>query len=140
MLDYSSQNIFSSPPGSTLVFALDTRGEGDGVDLLRLRFPLTYRAYRKFCIRHAPGEAFIAPEENGYVIACLITKTDYDTDDDILDNTRFALDNLVRSKSYLTYYSIKLNYGVFSVRWYDTEKIIEDFVNKFNVNWVICNG
>lgn len=101
----------------------------------------SFQEYKEGC--RASG--FEAPEmvishewRTGPYIVSLIVSRGYGKQKDppgtILKNTKFLLENL-HPKNYVRFHSPKINSGLFGVPWEETEKIIQEFVNRTGCEW-----
>ena len=146
MIKYEKMNLFDAPKESVLVHACNSRGTwGAGIAReFKNKFPNAFYVYNKQCkIQNyrAAGTGVLIRDDD-YYIGCLITSMDYglnvSTESDILDYTTKALDCLLIVKE-LKFYSNKFNSGLFRVPWEKTEIILNDFVNKHNIDWTVCD-
>lgn len=148
-------SLFEAPERSLLVHACNGQGVwGSGIAKeFKNRFSLAHRLYREFCEENddSTGKSKIC-SDNGYWIGNLITSKGYgtmlETEDSILVNTTLAINDLLTklNKNELSnlslnteIYSNKFNSGLFRVPWEKTEKILNVFVDKYNINWIICD-
>jgi ADP-ribose 1''-phosphate phosphatase len=114
-----------------LVHSCNARGIwGTGIAVeFKNRFPESYAFYHEFCEQEKEklvGVSILCPEENGYVIGCLITSDGYgkfkDTPEDILKHTRLALPCVLAENRPI--HSNRFNSGLFNVLWDDTERVL----------------
>lgn len=148
-IQYKKMSLFDAPKNSVLVHACNAKGVwGSGIAKeFKSLFPNAFEEYNKYCNTNLPyhtvGTALVTKPENSYKIGCLITSSDFgarlNAEQLILNHTKHALDNLVENSNESVYYSNKFNSGYFKVPWEKTEKLIDDFVKKYNKVWVICN-
>lgn len=155
MIVHKEGSLFDAPKGSILVHAVNAQGMwGSGIALeFKKRFPGSYWWYRqnvlsrKFTAENGypVGYSFLCPEENGYIVGCLVTSWDYgtrrDTQDVILKQTETALKSLMGLKNVIetpvTICSNKFNSGLFGVPWSDTESILESIVLGYKGDWIV---
>lgn len=148
-LVYKKMNLLDAPKGSVLVHACNAKGVwGSGIAKeMKKRFPEAYKDYKHFCnmIWYPVGRYYMS-DENDKCIVSLITSEGYgdsvDSPNEILVNTSVALHDLAAHhfayNNTMTVYSNKFNSGLFKVPWEETEKIIKVFVDKYNLDWVVC--
>lgn len=153
MLKYKKMSLFDAEPGSILVHSCNAHGVwGSGIAAqFKEKFPRAFSQYNNYCKimfgedRYGTvGTCFTANEEN-YDIGCLITSLSYgkdkDNPDEILLQTILALNEFCKDNgdTFSTIYSNKFNSGLFNVPWKKTEKTLEYFVKRYNLNWVVCD-
>lgn len=136
-------SLFDAPKGSMLIHAVSTRSVwGSGIaKQFKPRFPESFQFYKDFCEEEGSdllGIAMECPEENGYTVVNLVTSIDYgdkkDSKDEILANTRRALDNFIWVNGGLftgELHSCKFNSGLFGVPWEETEKVLIAVLDKY---------
>lgn len=137
-------SLFEAPGGSLLVHACNAKGVwGSGIAKeFKERFPTAYKRYNQFCQNKNPLGAGQLFEDNGYFIGCLITSSGFanslDSKDAILVHTTLALKDLMSFQE-MNIYSNKFNSGLFKVPWEETEKILKVFVERYDLNWTVCD-
>lgn len=151
-------SLFNAPKNSVLVHGCNGRGIwGAGIaKSFKEKYPNAFKEYGAYCahklntdpLNGASATALLTAEDNGHRIGCLISSLDYgdkkDSPDKIALNTILALKDLL---SYLnTYqlktdpiYSNKFNSGLFKVPWHTTERILKFFVERYDINWIVCD-
>lgn len=158
MLSYKKMSLFDATIGGILVHGCNAQGVwGSGIAVpFKQKFPRAWKQYNDYCLMMleddkkfgAVGTSFITNYENGYNVGCLITSFSYGHDKDspekIALQTILALDNFYKEYVYeghvnTTIYSNKFNSGLFNVPWEKTEKALEYFVKRYNLNWVVCD-
>jgi len=148
-IKYVKMSLFDAPNGSVLVHACNAQGVwGSGIAKeFKSVFPKAFDEYNNYCNMNLPyhsvGTTLITKPENSYRVGCLITSSDFgarlNAEQLILTHTKHALDKLGEMCNDNTIYSNKFNSGFFKVPWEKTEKLINDFVKKYNRVWVICD-
>lgn len=150
-LTYKKMSLFDSPDGVILVHSCNAQGVwGSGIAReFKERFPESFKQYNEYCTSRESGSKIIlgtgmyCRRENSKYVGCLITSCNYDknvdTPDEILVNTTLALYNLMDKYPFQVFYSNKFNSGLFNVPWEETEKILKVMVNKFDVEWIVCD-
>lgn len=147
-ITYEKRSLFDTPKGSYLVHACNAQGVwGSGIaTMFRRKFPHAHDEYNKLC-RAEPdvtlGMAFVIPD-NDYGVVCLIVSEGYgqykSPKEDILLYTKHALDQFLRNiPEGSNVYSNKFNSGFFKVPWPETEKILQEALNSYKVNWTVCD-
>jgi ADP-ribose 1''-phosphate phosphatase len=130
-------SLFDAPKGSILVHACNARGVwGTGIAVeFKKRFPESFDFYHELCMEEGNkllGITILCPEENGYVVGCLISSDGYgkfkDSPEDILKNTRLALPCVLAENRPI--HSNMFNSGLFAVPWADTEKVLLETMDK----------
>lgn len=147
LIIYKKMSLFDAPEGSILVHACNAQGVwGSGIAKeFRTKFPLSYIDYAEYCESsdNPVGSSIVCYQENGFKVGCLITSNNYaekvDSPSKILENTEKALEDLIKPGIPSIFYSNKFNSGLFKVPWAETEKLINEFINKYNLDWVICD-
>lgn len=147
---YKKMSLFDAEPGSVLVHACNTRGVwGSGIaKVFKEKFPTAYSHYNKYCKDF--GLIGTAPifEEGDYSVVCLLTSSGYadtlDSKDKIIVNTTLALNNFCSNEHWRYYgkrpvYSNKFNSGLFNVPWEETERILKVFVDRYDLEWIVCD-
>lgn len=148
MINIIKASLFDAPKGSILVHACNAQGVwGSGIAKeFKKRFPESFQFYHELCNDFKSdllGTTIICPEENGYVVACLMTSNNYgdfkDPPSEILINTRLALPSLLQEKN-RQIFSCKINAGLFNVPWESTQIIIEDIIAEsgYTDPWTVC--
>lgn len=147
-LKYEKISLFDAPPNSILVHACNSKGVwGSGIAKeFKERYPRAFKEYNEFCEYGVSGESIVS-FDNYHFIGNLITSSGYaDTVDNhsvILVNTTLALHSLVCTDyckiNTLKIYSNKFNSGLFKVPWEETEAILKVFVERYNLDWTICD-
>lgn len=149
MITYKKMSLFDAPEGSILVHACNAKGVwGSGIaSEFKKRFPSSYEKYKNYCYNFGGLATSIVFEENNYFICNLITSSGFgkyvDDEDSILVNTTLALNKFLEQEylghfSKRTIYSNKFNSGLFNVPWEKTEKNLKVLVERYNVEWVVC--
>lgn len=149
-LKYAKMSLFDAPSSSILVHACNRQGVwGSGIAKeFKQIYPQAYNEYVTFCRFVAlPGDAFVSDPIGSQRIIGLITSDDYgdkkDGPDLILYNTALALEDLHKDLSFIdlgkSFYSNKFNSGLFNVPWERTEAILKGFVEKYNIDWTVCD-
>lgn len=149
---YKKMNLFDAPKGSVLVHACNAQGVwGSGIaKQFKEKFPESFEIYKDHCMYHDEPTMFpglILPEENGYRVGCLITSNNYaarvSEPHVILKHTENGLELFAEKWLDLLkrfpIYSNKFNSGLFKVPWQDTEKILKEFVDKYDLIWSVCD-
>lgn len=147
MITYKKMSLFDAPLGSVLVHAVNCRGQfRSGIAAeFKAKFPQVYELYLGRCL-YGPspiGTCLLgsAPRPE-YLVANLFTSVEEsankDPEETILVNTVLALNDLLKSCRYETFYSCKFNSGHFGVPWEKTESIIKILTERYNVDWVVC--
>lgn len=150
MLKYKTMNLFDAPAESVLVHACNAKGVwGSGIAAeFHRRYPKAYKEYNRYCKNFGlVGTAPIVAEGDTR-IGCLITSSGYadtlDAQAEILVNTTLAL-NAFCSNEYWAHfgkreiYSNRFNSGLFRVPWSETERILKVFVERFDLDWTVCD-
>lgn len=149
MIKYKKMSLFDAPEGSTLVHACNAQGVwGSGIAKeFKDRYPRSYAEYLKFCENHftQAGDTLIHNQENKRHVVSMITSWDYGKNRSypavILVNTVLALEDFVNCLSFdvkQPIYSNKFNSGAFKVPWTDTETILQVFVERYRLDWTVC--
>jgi|ERR1700722_3979789 len=146
---YKKMSLFDAPKNSIICHACNAQGVwGSGIAKeFKSLFPKAFEEYNQYCTMNLPfhlvGTALITKPENSYRVGCLITSSDFGArlgaEQMILTNTKNALDKLGQNCNEPIFYSNKFNSGLFKVPWEKTEKLINDFVKKYNKVWIICD-
>lgn len=146
---YKKMSLFDAPKDSILVHACNAQGVwGSGIAKeFKSKFPKAFAEYNNYCKDnleyHILGTALITKPENTYKIGCLINSSDFgarlSAEKLILDNTKHSLEKLVTPGMPSVFYSNKFNSGYFKVPWEKTEKLIQDFITKYNIDWIVCD-
>lgn len=158
MISYKKMSLFDAPEGAVLVHGCNGQGVwGSGIAKpFKELYPRSFQEYHDFCIKAleendkygAIGKSKITNRENKRFVGCLITSLNYgpkkDTPDQIIAQTYLALNEFFEEFydfgfKYTTIYSNKFNSGMFKVPWEDTEKVLKYFVEKYQVNWIVCD-
>lgn len=145
MIIYKKMSLFDAPEGSILVHGCNAKGVwGSGIAKeFKLRFPNSFLQYHNHCKDNGVGTFFLTEPENTYKVGCLITSNNYgnsvDSKEKILENTKKALNDMIKPGISAIYYSNKFNSGLFKVPWEETEKLLESFTKKLDIDWVICD-
>lgn len=146
-LIYKKMSLFDAPVGSTLVHASNANGVwGSGIAKdMKDRFPGAFHSYKECCEQERMLSKFDMVTEGGYNIASIVTSDSYgtkvDSPEEILVSTTIALNDLC---DYLSdtdrnvVYSNKFNSGLFKVPWERTESILKVLVDRYNINWIVC--
>jgi ADP-ribose 1''-phosphate phosphatase len=157
-IEYKKMSLFDAPEHSILVHGCNAKGVwGSGIAVpFKEKFPRAFKEYNEYCLAMleaepkygAVGSALLADRDNKYYVGCLITSFDYGRNRDdphtIIGQTYLALHDFVRGLQFDnrmsdTIYSNKFNSGMFKVDWKYTETVILYFVNRYNLNWVVCD-
>jgi ADP-ribose 1''-phosphate phosphatase len=150
MIVYKRQSLFDAPEGAYLVHACNTAGVwGSGIATeFKKRFPHAFAVYERSCqgnSRFALGQ-FWAIYDNKYNVTCLLVSMGYgrslDAKESILENTKIALDRLVKyalDNKIKQIHSNKFNSGFFRVPWPETEAILVECLKDSDIEWVICD-
>lgn len=108
---------------------------------LKIVAPNSYLGYLLKCKWNHPFGPLLCldqEKEGGPMIMSLIVSNGYgshkDPPTEILKNTKQLLESLYLTKG-LRLHSPKINSGLFGVPWENTEKIIQEFVNKTGCEW-----
>lgn len=150
---YKKMSLFEAPKGSSLVHACNEQGVwGSGIAAeFKKRFPKSFEEYRDFCNDQKtyefhkvfPFPTLICKTENDYKVGCLMTSSNYgskvDSEEKILRKTQFALEGLIQIDTPALFYSNKFNSGLFKVPWEKTEALIQKFIDKYDIDWVVCD-
>lgn len=139
-------SLFNAPKGSILIHACNARGVwGTGIAVeFKKRFPESFEFYHQFCEEEGKklvGLTLLCPEENGYVVGCLISSDGYgkfkDTPEDILKHTRLALPCVLTENRLI--HSNMFNSGLFGVPWDETEKVLIEVMDKvgYTAPWTV---
>lgn len=150
-LIYKKMDLFDAPIGSILVHAVNAQGVwGSGIAAdFKKRFPKAFDSYIKECKDYSMNAEYDLCIENGYNIVSLFTSKNYaskvDSPDEILVNTTLALNSFTQhlddnAWEEIHIYSNKFNSGLFKVPWVETEKILKVFINRYNLNWTVCDS
>ena len=153
MIKYKNISLFDAPKGSLIVHSANSQGVwGSGIakDIAQ-RYPNQYAHYRNNAHRigEAVFELFYNIEKDGdHHVINLITSSleskNPDKEEDILINTTTALFDFITFYKYhmdqVPIYSNKFNSGLFNVPWEKTEKILATLVDRYNIDWTVCNG
>jgi len=155
MIIYKKMSLFDAPEGSILVHGCNAQGVwGSGIAApFKARYPRSWKEYNSYCLKAlekdpkygAVGTTLITSQENKRFVGCLITSFSYGKDKDsvadIVAQTFLALDSLFRQAAALEkpIYSNKFNSGMFKVDWQYTERCLKYFVNRYNVEWIVCD-
>jgi ADP-ribose 1''-phosphate phosphatase len=138
-------DLFEAPKGSILVHACNAQGVwGSGIAKeMKARFPIAFQHYNFQCEMYKMLGDIDVTTDKDYVIASIITSDNYaskvDSPDEILVSTTIALNELCKKLTpEAQIYSNKFNSGLFKVPWDQTEKILTVFVNRYNLNWTVC--
>lgn len=147
-LIYKKMNLFDAPVGSILVHACNAKGVwGSGIAKdMKQNYPYAYYCYEAECQKYPMIAEFDYTRDQDKIIVSLITSQDYgrnvDSPQEILVNTTIALNELGRyledNDEQDKIYSNKFNSGLFKVPWEETEKILKVIVDRYNLNWVVC--
>lgn len=152
MLTYKKISLFSAPKGSHIVHSCNAEGVwGGGIAAqFAIRYPRQYLEYKNNAGRlgEAVFELFYHPERDGdhHVINLIISSLqshEHDNEELILINTTTALYDFLtfyinNMDTSIPIYSNKFNSGLFNVEWSKTEKILKTLVDRYNVNWIVC--
>lgn len=145
-LIYKKMSLFDAPKGSVLVHACNAQGVwGNGIaKYMKQRFPHAFKHYTELCRDCEIEGGFDIKYDNEYYVASIITSKDFgpnvSSPELILLNTTTSLYNLcLELNNDDIIYSNKFNSGLFKVPWEDTEKIIKVFVDRYNLNWIVCD-
>jgi len=153
-LTVKNMSIFDAPPRSVIIHASNaTTGWGAGIakEFKRL-YPRADQSYRDIIKQYnVLGKFLIFPchddGPNMHQIATLVTSKDkgskVDSPEVILKNTEDALKDMMTFSVFKhgfikIVYSNKFNSGLFNVPWEDTEKILKEFADKNNIEWIVC--
>ncbi len=151
MIKYAKMSLFEAPEGSLLVHACNLQGVwGSGIAKeFKERYPRSFKEYEMECFRHLinVGDYLVSNQENKRNVISLITSFDYgkkvDSPAAILVNTTLALNSM--ANDYFTdhdyppkFYSNKFNSGMFKVPWERTEEILKVFVERYDLDWTVC--
>lgn len=149
-LVYKKGSLFDAPRGSILVHAVSTKSVwGSGIAKeFKKRFPESFKFYKELCKEEGQkllGTTIFCSEENGYLVDNLVTSLSYGEDKDskneILKNTRVALESLLlmEQSSSLPIHSCKFNSGLFEVPWQETEKILLEVMREigYTQTWTV---
>lgn len=146
MIKYKKMNLFDAPEGSVLVHACNAQGVwGSGIAVeFKKRFPYSFEIYQDKCQNEIPfyltGTAIHIYDDN---VVCLMTSENYgdkkDSVDKILIQTTLALKDALPGFINQKIYSNKFNSGLFGVLWEETEKILQYFVKRYNLDWTVCD-
>lgn len=158
MISYKKMSLFDAPEGSILAHGCNAQGVwGSGIAApFKDKYPRSWKEYNTFCLENfkadpkygAVGRTLITHQENKRFVGCLITSLSYgrdkDTPDDIIAQTYLALDEFFQDYLAAGYngkpiYSNKFNSGMFKVDWARTEKVLQYFVKRYDVEWVVCD-
>lgn len=143
-------NLFDAPLGSILVHAVNAQGVwGSGIAAqFKKRYPKAFEHYKKQCKHDGMETESDFTIENNQMIVSLFTSENYglkvDSPEEILINTTIALNTFTGTLKCnewedVPIYSNMFNSGLFKVPWKDTEKILKVFVNKYNLDWTVCD-
>lgn len=138
-------SLFDAELGSILVHACNAQGVwGSGIAKeMKERFPIAFRHYNAMCSMYQMVGDIDITFDNNYGVASIVTSENYgskvDSPEDILVNTTICLNELCKKldKSAIIY-SNKFNSGLFNVPWENTEAILKVFINKYDLNWTVC--
>lgn len=148
MIKYQSGSIANAPIPSIVIHSCNCKGIwGAGVaKYFATSFPDAYQQYQQYCRKGAKvGDALLIPTKSK-VVGCLFTSwgfgSEKDSPSEILLATNKALDNLFyaieeRGYRYLPIHSPKINSGLFSVPWEQTERLIESKILNSQIKWTI---
>lgn len=139
MIKYKKGSLFDAPKETILVHACNSKGVwGSGIAAeFKKRYPAEFLRYERLC---KYGENILGTGPIYSNVGCLITSSGFgnslDTKDEILVHTTLALNNLCeRGPGPIA--SNKFNSGLFKVPWEETEKILNVFVKKYNLDWTV---
>lgn len=146
-LKYEEMSLLDAPRGSMLVHAVNCKGVwGSGIAKeIKARHPRAFLDYASWCRKeNILGAATVCDDGSLYQIASLYTSSGYgssvDSIDQILYNTALALDNLGTSIKVTKpkIYSNKFNSGLFNVPWERTESLLKAAIEKYSLDWTVC--
>lgn len=155
MIIHRKGSLFDAPPQSVLVHACNARGVwGAGVAAqMKERFPTAFEAYAAQCRLGMLADPSGRSDEVGryaihnsdeYMVVSLITSDKWgsrvDPPESILLATRMALHRLMTiwgSLSGVQFHSPRFNSGLFKVPWTQTEAVLREVVDAYNVNWTV---
>jgi ADP-ribose 1''-phosphate phosphatase len=154
---YKKGDLFQDPnlKDYTIVHACNARGVwGSGfAKQCKEKYPELYKSYKEGCEDFSHHEepfvgcAFIPDINNNDIIPmiCLITSNNYGNQVSppylILAHTRLALERMEKYDYFKgKFISPKFNSGLFNVSWEDTEKLLKEFVDRNNVEWVVYDN
>ena len=132
------------PTYTVLVHAVNSQGVwGSGIaKKFKELYPHSFQEYNAVCTLRQNHNFYETAKENSRKVGCLFTSKNYgnlkDSKDVILYNTVLALEELGSLDNGGHYYSNKFNSGLFGVPWEETEKILAVAVQKFNLDWTVC--
>lgn len=157
-IQYKKMSLFDAPEGSILVHACNAKGVwGSGIAAaFKEKYPRSFIEYKNFCTigllndakYGAAGRSLITNQENKRFVGCLVTSFDYGRDrdsvSDIVSQTYLAMQELItgvysNNLQGKTIYSNKFNSGMFKVDWRYTEKVLQYFVDRYDLDWVVCD-
>lgn len=147
---YQKISLFDAPKDSFIAHACNAQGVwGSGIAKeFKKRFPKSFEEYNHHCKYHDEvmntHPTLVCTKENDHNVICLITSDSYASEVDpvwkIVQNTQKALDELANMRPIpAMIYSNKFNSGLFNVPWEQTEKLIQEFIDKFNIDWTIAD-
>lgn len=155
---YSKMSLFDAPKGAIIAHGCNAQGVwGSGIAKpFKEKYPKAFDEYNKYCVHRlnvdsengAVGHGLLTAEDNGHRVGCLITSFDFgpkkDNPGKIVIQTVLALKDLM---SYLNTYQLlnepiycnKFNSGLFNVPWESTEKILQFFAKRYDLNFIVCD-
>lgn len=147
MILYLKQSLFDQPEGLYLAHGCNAQGVwGSGIAVsFKENYPNSMKEYSSFCIKNnRQSGVHLITKEN---VVCLITSWGYanfvDSKEKILANTRLAVESFlkeyVQRNDNKPIYSNKFNSGLFKVPWEETEAILKELTEKYNVTWTVCD-
>lgn len=148
-------SLFDAEEGALLVHGCNAQGVwGSGIAKpFKEQYLRSWKEYNAYCMQAlqrdenfgAVGTTLITSQENKRFVGCLITSFSYgphkDTVSDIVAQTFLALDSMFRNPALKgkPIYSNRFNSGMFKVDWLYTEKVLQYFVKRYDVEWIVCD-
>ena len=155
MIKYVKMSLFDAPEGSVLVHGCNAQGVwGSGIAApFKAQYPRSWKEYNEYCLKAlakdekygAVGTTLITSQENKRFVGCLITSfsfgKDKDSVADIVAQTFLALDSLFKNSALQgkPIYSNRFNSVMFKVDWQYTEKCLNYFIKRYDVEWIVCD-
>lgn len=152
MITYKNMSLFDAPRDAIIVHAANAEGiwgSGIAAEILK-RYPKQFKHYSTFAnnIGTCVMDGIVgAHSGESHTVCNLITSSidskNPDSEETILINTTTAINDFLINYTWMDkkkhpIYSNKFNSGIFNVPWEKTAKILEILIDRYNIEWIVC--